>query len=119
MSYICLNLLICGRDMCEINSMPLKRYIPPLEIKNPALFYTQLLEQKLDQRLFNLCMPGNRCLPSVKWICINIMSAAVSFQVAAGFDKLADQACPFQTATSISMVLDSGYAETFTSSITI
>ena len=58
-------------------------------------------------------------MPAISGVHINIMPAAVSFQVAAGLDKPFDQLVALQTATSISMVLDSGCAGLSTSSITM
>jgi hypothetical protein len=58
-------------------------------------------------------------MPAISGVHINIMPAAVPFQVATGLDKPFDQLAALQTATSISMVLDSGCAGLSTSSITM
>jgi hypothetical protein len=58
-------------------------------------------------------------MPAISGIHINIMLAAVPLQIAASLDKALDQLVALQTATSISMVLDSGCAGMSISSITM
>lgn len=79
----------------------------------------ELFKNKICQRFFYLTMPGNRALTTIAGININIMLAAVPFHVASCLDKLLYQLVSLQTATSISMVLDSGCGGISTSAITM
>lgn len=85
--------------------------------KQVRLFKAKLFENQIDQRLFYLIVPGDRCLPAISGVYVDVMPAAMPFQVASIPGKPFDQAVAFQTATSISMVLDSGCAAIWASSM--
>jgi hypothetical protein len=81
------------------------------------LFEPELAPNQGAQSVLDFGVPGNRRFLSVDRVDVNVVCAAVSFQVTAGFGEFLQELLSFQTATWISLVWRPSTSGSISSSI--